>query len=293
MKYLGANAYNQITDPVTGAITWELNPTSRAIEYTDQDLQTWLDKKAVPKELGEFGLSEIKRMREEYESSKKFLEENPNPTQEQVLEWYKTRKMHTREELEKGTAFLNFLLDNHEKLKLVLEASDKPEMFAIPANSLMFSLLAMFAGKPERIPSQLLEKPHNERTQKEKEQAEKYLNEIFKMEKEYDYSDGKETIKEKRVALICDNWKIEAKAEISTNLFRYDPLFREERLAMYIKRTYGSEGIRHLLGLIVGLEENFRKGHFEWSVNEHLERLGYRKKTALLILKKNASPAQL
>ena len=53
----------------------------------------------------------------------------------------------------------------------------------------------MFAGKPERIPSQLLEKPHNERTQKEKEQAEKYLSEIFQTEKDYDYSEGKIPLK--------------------------------------------------------------------------------------------------
>ena len=277
MKYLGANAYNQITDPVTGAITWEINPTSRAIEYTDQDLQTWLDKEAVPKELAEFGLSEIKRMREEYESSKKFREENPNPTQEQVLEWFKTRKMLTKEELEKGTAFLNFLLDNHEKLKLVLESTANPETFSIPSHSIMFSLLAMFAGKPERIPRKLLEKSHSERTQEENEQADKYLNELFQTDQEYDFSEGKKVIS-KRIALICDNPKVEGRAEINMSLFRHDLSFREERLAIYIKRTFGPEGIRHLLGLIIGLEENFRKGHFEWSVNEHLERLGYRKK---------------
>ena len=64
MKHLGPNAYHQIIDPETGAVTWQLDPTSKAIEYTDQDLQIWLDQKAVPKELGEYGLSEIKRMRE-------------------------------------------------------------------------------------------------------------------------------------------------------------------------------------------------------------------------------------
>jgi len=278
MKYLGPNAYQQIIDPETGAITWQLDPTSKAIEYSDRELQTWIDQKLVPQELGEFGLNEIKRMRDELEERKKFLESNPNPTPEEELLWFKTKKMTTKEEVEKSCALIQFLLDNHEKLKHSLEVSFNTQTFAMPSHSLMFSLLAMFAGKPERIPKVLLEKPHNERTQEEKEKAEQYLSQIFESKKEIDYSEGKENITEKKIALICDNAKVEGKAEISWSLFKHDLSFREERLAIYIKRTFGPEGIRHLLGLIIGLEENFRKGNFEWSVNEHLERLGYRKK---------------
>ena len=277
MKYIGPNAYHQMIDPVTGATTLQLDPTSKAIEYSDRDLQIWLDKKAVPQDLGEHGLNEIKRIREEYENVKKFHKDNPNPTQEEVLEWFKTRKMPTKEEIEKGSALLDYLIKHHERLKFALEANT--ETFAIPSHSLMFSLLAMFAGKPERIPRDLLEKPYHERTPIEKEQAEKYLSEIFQTEKEVDFSEGKEKVFEKRIAMICDNPKVEGRAEISMSLFRHDLSFREERLAIYIKRTFGPEGIRHLLGLIIGLEENFRKGNFEWSVNEHLERLGYRKKS--------------
>lgn len=163
-------------------------------------------------------------------------------------------------------------------IEKVIDLHSNKNSFAIPSHCLMFSLLAMFAGKPERIPRKLLEKSYSERTQEEHEQADKYLNEIFQTEQAHDFSEGKEKISEKRIALICDNQKVEGKAEISMNLFRHDLSFREERLAFYIKKTFGPEGIRHLLGLIIGLEENFRQGHFEWSVNEHLERLGYRKK---------------
>lgn len=278
MKYFCPNGYNIITDPETGAITWQVDPTSTAIEYSDKDLQIWLDQKIVPQELGEFGLNELKRMRNEIEDNKRFLQSNPNPTPEETLEWFKNRKMTTKEEIEKSSALLNFLIENHEKLKLALEVSENQETFSIPSHSIMFSLLAMFAGKPERIPRQLLEKPYNERTLEEKKQAEQYLSEIFETKREIDYSEGKERATEKRIALICDNPKVESQAEITWSLFRHDISFREERLALYIKRTFGPEGIRHLLGLIIGLEENFRKGHFEWSVNEHLERLGYRKK---------------
>jgi hypothetical protein len=279
MRYLGPNAYHQIVDPETGAIKWQLDPTSKAIEYTDKDLKTLLDKKAVPKELGEFKLNEIKRIKERHEEMKKFYENNPNPSTEELVEWFKTQKLPSLEEVKKGTAFFDFLLENHEKLKLILEAPEKSDAFAIPSHSLMFSLLAMFAGKPERIPRELLEKPFHERTPEEKERAEKYLSEIFETKREVDYSEGKENVIEKRIALICDNAKVESHADITWSLFRHDLSFREERLAIYIKRIFKAEGIRHLLALIIGLEENFRIGHFEWSVNEHLGRLGYRKKS--------------
>lgn len=279
MKYFGPSAYHEVTDPITGITSLQLDPTSKALEYSDKDLQIWLENDEVPHDLGTFGIEEIRRSRDEYNAFKKFVEENPNTTQEQRLEeWLKLKKTPTKEEIEKGISLFNFLIANHEKLQLAIESSKKPEMFSIPANSIMFSLLAMFAGKPERIPRLLLEKSHSERTPEEQEQAEKYLSEIFQTEQSYDFSGGKETITAKRIALICDNQRVEGKAEINTSLFRHDISFREERLAIYIRRTFGAEGIRHLLGIIIGLEENFRQGHFEWSVNEHLERLGYRRK---------------
>lgn len=280
MKYVGPNAYKHITDPETGATTLQLDPTSRAIEYSDRELQTWIEKDAVPRELGEFALKQIRETSYEWESWLKFLSENPNATEEEKLEeWSKRRKLPNKDEVQKGFDFLTYLLENHEKLKLALEPAFNPQTFAIPSHPLMFSLLAMFAGKSKKIPRELLEKPYNERTPEEQKHAEQYLNEIFETKKEYDFGEGKEEITENRIALICNNAKVEGKADITWSLFRHDLSFREDRLAIYIKRTFGPEGIRHLLGLIIGLEENFRTGSFEWSVNEHLERLGYRKKT--------------
>ena len=278
MKYLGPIGYNVITDPTTGAITLQLNPESKAIEYSDKDLQIWLEKKALPKELGEFGLNEIKRMKAENEDVKKFYENNPNPTQDEILEWYKTRKMTTREELEKSSALLNFLLENHEKLKLALEVSRNPETFAIPSHSLMFSLLAMFAGKPKFIPRKLLEKPHKERSLEESIEADQYLSSVFEKQKTVDYSEGTEKVIERYIAIISNNQKVEAKADINDTFFKDCISFREASLAMYLKRTFGAEGLRHFLGLIIGLEDNYRRGYFDWNLEEHLEKLGYQKK---------------
>jgi len=143
----------------------------------------------------------------------------------------------------------------------------------------MFTLLAMFAGKPERIPRKLLEKPHSGRTPEERKEADEFLSSILGTQTKVSYtSEGKEVREETGIALICDNPKIEARAEISGNLWSKDLEFKEEDLAVYIKRTFGAEGLRHLLGLIIGLEENFRQGFFVWNLNEHLQRLGYKKK---------------
>jgi len=280
MKYSNDNVHNQVIDSKTGISSFVLNPAAKSIEYSDEELRIWIKNNAVPSDLGNFHLKELKRQKIEFDNLKKFNDENPNATDEQRLEhWSKNTKIPTKEELDKKCALTSFLLDNHERLQYVLEASKNPKTFSIPSHSIMFSLLAMFAGKPDQIPRKLLEKSHSERTKEENEEAEKYLNNIFETEKFHDFSEGKETIQEKRIALICDNSKVEGRAEISMSLFRHDLSFREERLAIYIKKAFGAEGIRHLLGLIIGLEENFRQGHFEWSVNEHLDRLGYRRKT--------------
>lgn len=152
------------------------------------------------------------------------------------------------------------------------------ETFAIPSSPLMFTLLAMFTGNPGRIPRKLLDKPHNERTPEEKEVADQLINSIFDKQTITSYdSRGREVEETKVVAVISNNPKVEAKAEIGTALFGDDLSYREEALAIYIKRTFGAEGLRHLLGILIGLDEAGRKGEFVWSVNKHLDRLGYKK----------------
>jgi hypothetical protein len=161
--------------------------------------------------------------------------------------------------------------------KIVAQSSNK-DTFALPSHPLMFTLLAMFAGKPDMIPRGLLTKPHSEWTEKEHKEAEEFFSSIIKVEKTTTYESGKEETHSKHIAVISDNPKVEASAQIDIHLFKSDIHFREMSLALYIKRTFGAEGLRHLLGLLIGLEENFRKGHFIWSVNDHLARLGHKKK---------------
>ncbi len=163
-----------------------------------------------------------------------------------------------------------------EAIQTIVEKSSNKETFALPSHPLMFTLLAMFAGKPDMIPRRLLTKPHSEWTEKDQKEAEEFFSSIIKVEKKYEGSD--EEANSKHIAVISDNPKVEASAQIDISLFKTDIQYREISLALYIKRTFGAEGLRHLLGLLIGLEENFRKGHFIWSVNDHLARLGHKKK---------------
>jgi len=177
-------------------------------------------------------------------------------------------------------------------IQKIIDQSSNKETFAFPSHAVMFTLLAMFAGKPDKIPRKLLEKSNSEWTPLERKEAEEFLDSIIKKESNVSYRNSSEEIEDKYIAVVSDNPKVEASAEITSSIFREDLQFREESLAIYIKRTFGPEGLRHLLGLLIGMEENYRKGYFEWSVNEHLQRLGYQRKshgTFAYELKKSAS----
>jgi len=165
-----------------------------------------------------------------------------------------------------------------EAIQKIVEQSSNKDTFALPSHPLMFTLLAMFAGKPDMIPRRLLTKPYSEWNETEQKEAEEFFSSIIKIEKSTSYDTGKEETSSKHIAVISDNPKVEASAQIDISLFKSDVRFREVSLALYIKRTFGAEGLRHLLGLLIGLEENFRNGHFIWSVNDHLARLGHKKK---------------
>lgn len=165
-----------------------------------------------------------------------------------------------------------------DAIQRVIEQSSNKDSFALPSHALMFTLLAMFAGKPDKIPRRLLSKPHDEWTADEQKEAEDFLSSIIRVEKNDSYLNAKEEPNDKYIAVVSNNPKVEAEAEITASILKEDLRFREMSLAVHIKRTFGAEGLRHLLGLLIGLEENFRKGNFIWSVNEHLARLGYTKK---------------
>lgn len=152
------------------------------------------------------------------------------------------------------------------------------ETFAIPTVSEMFSILPMFSGSPYKIAeiiSNSLKKSKDDRTDEEDEEVNNLISSVFKTEENIEYFEGKETKKEFGYILLCDNSMVSASAEAPQKFIK-----NKEGLITYIKKTYGPEGLKHFLGILIALEEMGRKGICKISINEHLHRLGYKKKSS-------------
>ncbi len=159
---------------------------------------------------------------------------------------------------------------------LTKEAKGK-KTFAIPSHDIMLSLICIFSGKPARLPKWLLDKPAALRTPEEKQLAQEFVNSIIQQDTQVSYGpDGKPIEETSYYSIVADNPKVKAWTGIEGTLFENDLITKGEALAAAIKRTYGPEGLRHLLAFLIGLEEADRSGTLFWRVNEHLDRLGKR-----------------
>jgi hypothetical protein len=171
-----------------------------------------------------------------------------------------------------------------KRLEDCLERFGKPllETFAFPANIFTLNILTLFTGNPRSIPRNILEKPFEDRTEEERKEVSQFLQSIIETDSSEDFgADGKPVVEETKTYLLSDNPKVRADAQVEYGeMFSNNPAYDEEALALWIKRTFGAEGLRHMLGLMIGLEESGRKGAFDWEINEHLERLGYKRHEA-------------
>ncbi len=133
--------------------------------------------------------------------------------------------------------------------------------FVFPSHRLMFTLLALFAGKTEQITFADGKTVSSDTTLKTT--VDGYGprgNEITST-----------------VAFLANNAKVTAIADVTQLLTGQPvPFFTHDSLAVYINKTFGAEGLRHLLGLLIALEETKEKGVIQWEVNSHLEKLGYK-----------------
>jgi hypothetical protein len=162
-----------------------------------------------------------------------------------------------------------------DSLPLFIQNARAGKTFALPTLPVMFALLPLFSGKPKKIPKglkQILEKPEAERTEEEQELVRENIeNKLISSEHEEVTSRG--TLKSKSYTVfICDSPVVQATAKLAGNMN-----VEEETLAAYVNRVFGAEGMRHLMALLVGLEENGRKGKFTLTINSHLERMGYKR----------------
>ena len=160
-----------------------------------------------------------------------------------------------------------------------LTIQENPETFALPSLPVMFTLLALFAGKPDRIPRAnfiTYEKDRERLTENDQKEADAILSALMGKRVEDRTETGEPIFKQNYI--VSDNVKLEATGRFDLGLFRDDLAEQERELSLYLKRTFGPEGLRHFLALIIGLDENFRKGFFEWNINDHIKRLGIQKK---------------
>lgn len=175
----------------------------------------------------------------------------------------------------KSEIAIQALKDMLDTLPLFIQNVRAGKTFALPTLPVMFALLPLFSGKPAKIPKglkQILEKPEEERTEEEKELVKENLEKrMLSNENEIMTSKGA-VINKSYTVFICDSPVVQATAKLESNINA-----REETMAAYVNRVFGAEGMRHLMALLVGLEENGRKGKFTLTINSHLERMGYKR----------------
>lgn len=176
----------------------------------------------------------------------------------------------------------NSKMSKKEALEHIYGIIDKWEQeqtktFALPSHTFMRLVCNMFNGRTEKLLNasqrQLLNKSEQLRSPEEIQEAEALVQNAFSIEQVESFEEGEFFNEEKCIAIVSDNPYVQAKTEISGSNIQS----RVESLAMYLDKTFGAEGMRHFLALIIGLEENGRTGWFDWDVNDHMERLGYKR----------------
>lgn len=146
---------------------------------------------------------------------------------------------------------------------IIQEALDNNNKFAFPCISIFLNFLPLFSGKiNKKSPNikKLFEKDQNDLTLDENLEIENYFNDLFVVEKK----NNKDFI----YRFFSSNMDISTTLESNIDKFT---------LSKYITKVFGSEGMRHFLAIIQCLDQSGRQKEFETSINEHLEKLGYKR----------------
>lgn len=135
--------------------------------------------------------------------------------------------------------------------------------FALPSVApLMLNLVAMFSGKGR------LSKPlssSDRGNNPEQFIAQNILKETELIRDSHGAITGSDNIQ----LILTDTPKLIAVGTLDKGLLE------SVDLPIAIQRTFGAEGLRHFLALVVMLEENYRTGYFQWNVNHVLREMGY------------------
>lgn len=152
------------------------------------------------------------------------------------------------------------------------------DSFTLPSHSGMFPILDLFSGRPQYIPRGILIKPSSERTPEEVKIATDFINSIAKTKTSgYDIH-GNEIVT--NYVVICDTQKNYATAELSERPKVNLPDIDFETNITYIHRAFGPEGLRHFMTILSMFGENGTQNDvIKWNLNDHLDRMGYRRKS--------------
>lgn len=151
------------------------------------------------------------------------------------------------------------------------------DSFLIPTNKNMFSIIDLFAGKPNRIPRSVLLKPKAERSSEEEQIVQNFINSIIK-ERVVGYNEDGSQLTE-YIAIISDTPRTLIQTDVGILTNNNDSSGTDiENIAAYISRTFGAEGFRHFLAILSKCSENLNSGTTRWNLNEHLRLLGITKK---------------
>lgn len=173
-------------------------------------------------------------------------------------------------------------LESQESIYSVLPVRQKPvfvDTFAFPSQKIMLRLLALFSGKTGRSPEKYLTRDKELNSDDENQRVSDFINSVLQeaIVNETYGEDNELILETEQTAIVSNNPYVDGTARIPGDLFSDDLIQREEKLALYIKKTFGAEGLRHFLGLVIGLDVHGRDGIYRFTINEHLERLGYQR----------------
>jgi hypothetical protein len=152
------------------------------------------------------------------------------------------------------------------------------DAFALPSHRGMFPILDLFSGRPQNIPRSILLKSASERTPEEEAIANKFISSIAKSQTTgYDHA-GNEIVS--NYVVICDTSSYYATSDLSGLTSLESDTTDLESNIIYIHKAFGSEGLRHFLTILSMLgEQGTQNEVVKWNLNDHLERMGYQRKS--------------
>ena len=142
------------------------------------------------------------------------------------------------------------------------------DTFAMPSDvQVMKPVLGAFAGRQKHTPQKALQTPKAQRTADQQQKISRVVESVLRVQRISDFdSDNQYSF------AVIHPW-LKRELRVSVEVDERDP-----ESWIYAARTVlNARGLRHLFGVMIGLEDNGRRGTLHWRVNDHMKRLGYRR----------------